>query len=204
MKNAIKGVAATAVLAASSLLFARSAHAGTVTVNTTWDFNDVPGHCDSTFDPDRNGGGCWDEYGWWTGGRAGYDKASGNGFLWLSHDQAWNSWNTVFTASFKGQAEHGVCVVKASYFSDSQDPWPNPVGEIDLWEETSNGLVFLDSDAIPGTGNKWVVGHASKLMTIDKAVQDGGTILLVFGRHQGQSMDQFTAFDDVNVTCSVF
>jgi hypothetical protein len=142
-------LAVIVTFAASVPLFSQSAHAqqqGFVTVDKTWLFDSAPGHCDSVYQPDGSGGCAVED--WWTGGRVGYDTVSTNGYLWLSNDQSWNSWNAFFNPSGFG-ATQGRCNISGWIFAGTS----GEVGEVDLWENNGSSLTFLASQPIFGTNN---------------------------------------------------
>lgn len=195
MKNIIL-CAVVVALTGSGVLFSSSAHAqGLVTVNRNWQFNDASGSCDSLFT-----GGCGLDN-WWTGGRAGWNTANGNGFLWISHDDPWNSWNTEFNAS-GWNASKGECTITADVYST--DSYTSTIGELDLWEDRGGGnLTFLSSGSVFGTNGNWS-NQSWYDLPINQAVLDGRSVLMVFGRHQNEGNQQFIAVDNVTAYCWVY
>jgi hypothetical protein len=196
-------ISAVVVVAACGLMFSRSAHAfpNEPTVNATWTFNDLVGNCDSTnLQPIFGAKACFADMLWFTGGRAGYNTVNGNGFLWISNDQSWNSWNIGLNPnSVSGSVGH--CTVQALVFST--DPSSSTIGEMDVWEDNGGGnLTFIGSHPINGTGGVWTQTLAEPF-DISRAVVDNHNVLFVFGRHQGEGKQEFIAIDNVTIFCTI-
>jgi hypothetical protein len=195
-------ISAFVVVAACALMFARSAHAGLGTVDATWDFNDLVGNCDSTnLQPIFGAKACFADTLWFTGGRAGYNTVSGNGFLWISNDQSWNSWNIGINVNQGFSGSVGQCDVQASVFST--DPSTSTIGEVDAWEDNGGGnLTFLGGHPMMGTGGVWNLRPAGSF-DVSRAVADKHNVLFVFGRHQGEGKQEFIAIDNVTIGCAI-
>jgi hypothetical protein len=186
MMKKVKACAVIAAVVAFGLPFSRNAHAQAIqSYDNTWTFDDASGPCSGNCSLDN----------WWSGGFAGYNTDSGNGYLWIRNGSGWNSWNVLFNPG-GFQADTGYCNV--STWIDPSSPF---VGEVDLWEVKNGGsLAFLDKWVLDGGHpNQWTY-QTSPNLDVSQAVLDGHAVLMVFGFWQ-QRWDNILAFDQVNATC---
>jgi hypothetical protein len=197
MKSA-KTYAVIVALSASAALLSRSAHADYEVINDSWSFDVLSGSCDSL----TNGSCSFEQnsYEWTAVGRAGWNTADSNGYLWVSNDDTWNDWQVFIGEATLQNADAGYCNISASVYStDASDQ----IGEVDLWSSNGSTLTNLSiGNAIYGTDGAWVTQYWTDL-PISYAVINGQDILMAFGRHESEGEQEFVAFDNVTVQCYV-